>query len=38
MMAEPLGDAFAASPAIGDWLARLGERPAVRKGMRVLEE
>lgn len=37
-MAEPLGDAFAASPAVNDWLARVGERPAVRKGMRVLED
>ena len=33
-----LGDTFAASPAIQDWLARLGERPAVAKGMKVLEE
>ncbi len=33
-----LGDTFAASPAIRDWLARLGERPAVAKGMKVLEE
>ena len=37
-MAEPLGDAFASSPAITGWLARVGERPAVRKGMRILEE
>lgn len=36
-MAEPLGEAFAASPATRDWLARVGERPAVKKGMRVLE-
>jgi len=36
-MAEPLGEAFAASPAIADWLARVGERPAVQKGMRILE-
>lgn len=35
--AEPLGDVLASSPAIADWLARVGERPAVRKGMRVLE-
>ncbi len=33
-----LGDTFAASPATQDWLARLGERPAVAKGMKVLEE
>lgn len=37
VMAEPLGKAFAASPAIADWLARVGERPAVQKGMRILE-
>ena len=37
MMAEPLGEAFASSPAITDWLARVGERPAVGKGMRILE-
>ena len=37
-MAEPLGDAFASSPAIADWLSRVGERPAVRSGMRVLED
>lgn len=36
-MSEPLGDAFAASPAIRRWMARLGERPAVAKGMKVLE-
>lgn len=37
-MAEPLADAFASSPAISDWLARVGARPAVKKGMRILEE
>ena len=37
-MAEPLGKVFASSPAIADWLARVGERPAVKKGMRILEE
>ena len=36
-MAVPLGEAFTASPAIVDWLSRVGERAAVRKGMRVLE-
>ena len=36
-MADPLGETFAASPAINDWLARVGERPAVKKGMRILE-
>ena len=34
---EPLGDAFAASPAIADWLARLGERSAIQVGMRLLD-
>lgn len=38
MMGAVLGDTFAASPATQDWLARLGERPAVAKGMKVLEE
>ena len=33
-----LGETFAASPATRDWLARVGERPAVVKGMKVLEE
>ena len=37
-MAEPLGEVFASSPAVADWLARVGERPAVEKGMRILEE
>ena len=37
-MAEPLGDAFASSPAVRDWLARVGERAAVKKGMRILED
>ncbi len=36
-MTEPLGDVFASSPAIADWRARVGERPAVGKGMRILE-
>ena len=36
-MAEPLGEAFASSPAVTDWLARVGERAAVKTGMRVLE-
>ncbi len=37
-MAEPLGEAFASSPAVNDWLSRVGERPAVKKGMRILED
>ncbi len=37
-MAEPLGETFAASPAVNDWLARVGERAAVKKGMRILED
>ena len=36
-IAEPLGEAFEASPALRDWLERVGERRAVRTGMRVLE-
>ena len=37
-MAAVLGDTFAASPATQDWMARLRERPAVAKGMKVLEQ
>ncbi len=37
-MTEPLGQAFSTSPAINDWLSRVGERPAVKKGMRILED
>ncbi len=37
-MAEPLGEAFASSPAVNDWLSRVGERAAVKKGMRILED
>ena len=37
-MAEPLGEVFASSPAVTDWLSRVGERPAVKTGMRVLED
>ena len=37
-MTEPLGEVFAASPAVNDWLSRVGERAAVKKGMRVLED
>ena len=33
-----LGDTFARSPATRDWMERLAARPAVAKGMRVLEE
>ena len=35
---EPLGEAFASLPAINDWLARVGDRAAARKGMRILED
>ena len=37
-LAEPIGDAFACSPAVNDWLFRVGERAAVKKGMRILED
>ena len=37
-MQEPLGEAFASSPALNDWLARVGARTAVKNGMRVLED
>ena len=36
-MDEVLGETFAVSPAIGDWLSRVGDRPAVAKGMKILE-
>lgn len=36
-MADSLGDAFASSPAVSEWLARVGDRAAVKKGMRILE-
>jgi len=32
-----LGDTFARSPATNDWIERVGGRPAVQRGMRVLE-
>ena len=35
MMAEALGDRLANKPAIHDWLARVGARPAVQAGMAV---
>ena len=37
-MADPLGEVFAQSPAVNDWLSRVGERAAVKTGMRVLED
>ncbi len=37
-MAEPLGEAFASSPAVNDWLSRIGNRAPVDKGMRILED
>ncbi len=36
-MSGVLGDTFAASPATREWMERVGERPAVAKGMKVLE-
>jgi GST-like protein len=36
-MESVLGDTFAAAPATRGWMARLEERPAVAKGMKVLE-
>jgi len=36
-MSSVLGDTFVESPAINDWMARLEARPAVAKGMKVLE-
>ncbi len=36
-MGEALGPVFARSPAVEGWLQCVGDRPAVRKGMAVLE-
>ncbi len=33
-----LGDTFARSPATVDWLERVGSRPAVQRGMQILED
>ena len=35
MMKEALGDSLADKPATVDWMARVGERPAVKTGMLV---
>ena len=35
MMAEALGDRLSGKPAIRDWLARVGARPAVQAGMAI---
>ena len=35
MMAESLGDRLAGKPAIEDWMARVGARPAVQAGMAI---
>lgn len=34
-LSAPLGEAMASKPAIQDWLQRVGERPAVQRGMAV---
>ncbi|WP_419728063.1 glutathione S-transferase family protein [Lichenicola sp.] len=35
MMADALGDRLAGKPAIQDWMARVGARPAVQAGMAI---
>ena len=35
MMSGVLGETFEASPATREWLIRIGERPAVQKGMKM---
>ena len=35
MMRDALGERLANKPALGEWLARVGERPAVQAGMKV---
>ena len=37
MMRDALGERLANKPALGEWLARVGERPAVQAGMKVPE-
>lgn len=37
MLAEPLANALERAPAVQSWLERVGERPAVQKGMAVLQ-
>ena len=37
MMREPLGERLADKPALHEWMARIGERPAVQAGMKVPE-
>lgn len=35
VLREPLAGSLATKPAIGRWLARIGERPAVQRGMMI---
>ena len=37
MMREPLGEQLSGKPALHEWMARIGERPAVQAGMKVPE-
>lgn len=37
-LGEPLREAFANASAVRDWLDRVGERPAVKAGMAVLQD
>lgn len=38
MLQEPLGDALGEASAVRAWLDRVGNRPAVQKGMKVLQD
>lgn len=38
MLAEPLKESLAAKPNLKRWLNLVGDRPAVQKGMKILEE
>lgn len=38
LLAEPLGAAFAEAPHLAAWLERVGARPAVGRGMNVLQD
>jgi len=37
MLKAPLANALERAPAVQSWIERLGERPAVQKGMAVLQ-
>jgi GSH-dependent disulfide-bond oxidoreductase len=38
MLKDPLAQALEQAPAVHAWMERLGARPAVQRGMRVLQD